>query len=420
MNVLYSLQHLGYVIPPQADAGWIGEAGPGPDLPRPGLGRPRERLHQPQHDVHDLEPAAPGADAQGRRRHPGPRQPALGVGRRLPLRLPQPRVPLTHTIRGDDRPEGPVHRRHGASSAPRARSAPSTSASTSTCSTAGSTSIRPLPAEAHGPARRHPRPGRPRARRSASASSTPSSTSSPSRPSTCRPTSTCSRGRTGQYVFISSASAYQTPPARLPVIESTPLRNPFWQYSRDKIACEDLLVARLPRGRLPGDDRAALAHLRPRRACPFDGGWTVVDRMRQGKQVVVHGDGTSLWTLTHHDDFARGLRRPARPPPGDRRRLPHHLRRGADLEPDLRARSAAAAGVAAAPRARRRPTRSPPPTRDWGAGLLGDKAHSMVFDNAKVRGAGARLRARRSRSRRARARSSPGTTRTPRRPAVRA
>ena len=71
------------------------------------------------------------------------------------------------------------------------------------------------------------------------------------------------RGRTGQYVFISSASAYQTPPARLPVIESTPLRNPFWQYSRDKIACEDLLVARVPGGGLPGHDRAALAHLRP-------------------------------------------------------------------------------------------------------------------------------------------------------------
>ncbi len=51
------------------------------------------------------------------------------------------------------------------------------------------------------------------------------------------------RGRTGQYVFISSASAYQTPPARVPVTESTPLRNPYWQYSRDKIACEDLLAA---------------------------------------------------------------------------------------------------------------------------------------------------------------------------------
>ena len=70
MNILYSLQHLGYTIPPQADAGWIGEAGPGPVLPGRGLRRPRERLHQPQHDLRDLEPPAPGADAEGRRRDP--------------------------------------------------------------------------------------------------------------------------------------------------------------------------------------------------------------------------------------------------------------------------------------------------------------------------------------------------------------
>ena len=90
MNILYSLQHLGYVIPPQADAGWIGEAGPGPVLPRPGVRRPGERLHQPQYHVHDLEPDASGPDAQGRRRHPRARQPALRMGRRLPVRLRQP------------------------------------------------------------------------------------------------------------------------------------------------------------------------------------------------------------------------------------------------------------------------------------------------------------------------------------------
>ena len=96
MNILYSLQHLGYVIPPQADAGVAGRGGPGPELPRPRLRWPRQRLHQPQHDVLDLEPVAPGADAQGRRGHPGPRQPALGVGRGLPLRLREPRLPLTY------------------------------------------------------------------------------------------------------------------------------------------------------------------------------------------------------------------------------------------------------------------------------------------------------------------------------------
>ena len=92
MNVLYSLQHLGYTIPPQADSGWIGEAGPGPSYRR-GLRRPRERLHQPQHHLRRLEHAAPGAPAERRRRHPRPRQPAPRLGRRLPLRLPQPGAP---------------------------------------------------------------------------------------------------------------------------------------------------------------------------------------------------------------------------------------------------------------------------------------------------------------------------------------
>ena len=108
------------------------------------------------------------------------------------------------------------------------------------------------------------------------------------------------RGRTGQYVFISSASAYQTPPARLPVVESTPLANPFWQYSRDKIACEDLPDAGVPRRWFP-DRRSSGRRTRTTGpSVPFDGGWTVLGRMRQGKEIVVHGDGTSLWTLTHH------------------------------------------------------------------------------------------------------------------------
>ena len=94
MNILYSLQHLGYTIPPQADAGWIGEAGPGPSLSRRGLGRARERLHEPEHDVHDLEPAPCRATAEGRRRGTGARQSALAVGRRLPLRLREPGLPL--------------------------------------------------------------------------------------------------------------------------------------------------------------------------------------------------------------------------------------------------------------------------------------------------------------------------------------
>ncbi|MGI8456532.1 MAG: NAD-dependent epimerase/dehydratase family protein [Propionibacteriaceae bacterium] len=190
------------------------------------------------------------------------------------------------------------------------------------------------------------------------------------------------RDRMGQYVFISSASAYQTPPAQLPVLESTPLRNPFWQYSRDKIACEDLLVAAHREHAVPVTI-VRPSHTYDRTLLPFDGGWTVVDRMRRGVPVVVHGDGTSLWTLTHHVDFAAAfvglLGHPAAI--GDT----FHITSDEWLTwNQIVATVAAAAGVephivhvtsdaiaAADPQ--------------WGAGLLGDKAHSMVFDNTKVR-----------------------------------
>ena len=90
MNVLYSLQHLGYVIPPQADTAWLGEAGPGPSYLDPGSGGPDERLHQPQHDLHGMEPHAHRTHAERHRGDTRPRQPTHGVGRRLPLRLPEP------------------------------------------------------------------------------------------------------------------------------------------------------------------------------------------------------------------------------------------------------------------------------------------------------------------------------------------
>ena len=190
------------------------------------------------------------------------------------------------------------------------------------------------------------------------------------------------RGRTGQYVFISSASAYQTPPERLPVTESTPLRNPFWEYSRNKIACEDLLV------RAYRDEAFPATIIRPshtydRTLVPFDGGWTAVERMRQGKEVVVHGDGTSLWTLTHHTDFARGLL----PLLGNPRTLGEafHITGDDVLTWDQIARAlGAAAGVE--PRIVHVPSDAIAAEHpEWGAGLLGDKAHCMVFDTTKLR-----------------------------------
>ncbi|WP_258726317.1 NAD-dependent epimerase/dehydratase family protein [Cellulomonas sp. NS3] len=189
-------------------------------------------------------------------------------------------------------------------------------------------------------------------------------------------------GRTGQYVFISSASAYQTPPARLPVTESTPLRNPHWQYSRDKIACEDLLVRAYREDGFPATV-VRPSHTYDRTLVPLDGGWTALERMRQGKEVVVHGDGTSLWTLTHHTDFAQGFV----PLLGHPRTLGEafHLTSDDVLTWDQITHAlAAAAGVEA------RIVHVPSDViashdPEWGAGLLGDKAHSMVFDNTKVR-----------------------------------
>ena len=190
------------------------------------------------------------------------------------------------------------------------------------------------------------------------------------------------RGRTGQYVFISSASAYQTPPERVPVTESTPLRNPYWRYSRDKIACEDVLVRAYREEGFPATI-VRPSHTYDQTTVPFDGGWTALARMRQGKPVVVHGDGTSLWTLTHHLDFARGFV----PLLGHPRTLGEafHITSDDVLTWDQIARSlATAAGVE--PRIVHVPsdaiaTADP----EWGAGLRGDKAHSMIFDNSKLR-----------------------------------
>jgi nucleoside-diphosphate-sugar epimerase len=190
------------------------------------------------------------------------------------------------------------------------------------------------------------------------------------------------RGRTGQYVFISSASAYQTPPERVPVTESTPLRNPYWRYSRDKIACEDLLVRAYREEGFPATI-VRPSHTYDQTTVPFDGGWTAVARMRQGKPVIVHGDGTSLWTLTHHLDFARGFV----PLLGHPRTLGEafHITSDDVLTWDQIARSlATAAGVE--PRIVHVPSDAiAVADPEWGAGLLGDKAHSMIFDNAKLR-----------------------------------
>jgi nucleoside-diphosphate-sugar epimerase len=190
------------------------------------------------------------------------------------------------------------------------------------------------------------------------------------------------RDRMGQYVFISSASVYQTPPGRLPILESTPLRNPFWQYSRDKIACENLLVKAYREEGLPMTI-VRPSHTYDKTLLPFDGGWTVVERMRRGAEVVVHGDGSSLWTLTHQRDFAKAfvglLGHPAAI--GDS----FHITSDEWLSWNEIFRIVAYAAGVEAKLVHVPSDAIAAADPDWGAGLLGDKAHSMIFDNSKVR-----------------------------------
>ena len=117
------------------------------------------------------------------------------------------------------------------------------------------------------------------------------------------------KDKTRQYIYISSASAYQKPLADCVITESTPLANPYWQYSRDKIACEEYLM------KLYRENGFPVTIIRPshtysERSVPLgvhgrNGSWQVIKRMIEGKPVIIHGDGTSLWTITHSSDFAK-------------------------------------------------------------------------------------------------------------------
>ncbi|MBX2999387.1 MAG: SDR family oxidoreductase [Caldilineaceae bacterium] len=190
------------------------------------------------------------------------------------------------------------------------------------------------------------------------------------------------RGRTRQYIFISSASAYQTPPETVPVVESAPLRNPYWLYSRNKIACEDRLTRAYREEGFPMTI-VRPSHTYDRTLLPMTGGWTTVARMRQGKKVIVHGDGTSLWTMTHHRDFAKGFVGLL----GNHHALGEvfHITSDEWLSwNQIYELVARAAGVEAqlvhVPSALIAAFDA-----NIGAGLLGDKAHSMIFDNSKIK-----------------------------------
>ena len=190
------------------------------------------------------------------------------------------------------------------------------------------------------------------------------------------------KGKTGQFVFISSASAYQTPAAILPIRESTPLDNPFWEYSRNKIACEELLVKEYRENKFPFTI-VRPSHTYDQTCLPVEGGYTVLDRMLRGKPVLVHGDGTSIWTLTHSSDFAKGFVGLL----GNSRARGEifHITSDEWLSwNQIYLLLAEAAGVT--------PNLVHVPSdliaaydTKIGDSLLGDKAHSAIFDNSKIK-----------------------------------
>jgi nucleoside-diphosphate-sugar epimerase len=193
------------------------------------------------------------------------------------------------------------------------------------------------------------------------------------------------QGRVGQYVFISSASAYQKPPDHYLISEATPLQNPFWEYARHKIACEERLLSAHRAQQFP------ITIVRPSftygptwiPAAVGGHGYTLVDRIRKGRAIISHGDGSSLWVMTHSTDFARGLvgllgRSQAI---GEAFHITSDevlswdqiyrtLGRAAGREPEIvHVPSDFIAAVEPA----------------FAGTLLGDKTHSAVFDNAKIK-----------------------------------
>ena len=195
------------------------------------------------------------------------------------------------------------------------------------------------------------------------------------------------RERTAQFIFISSASAYQKPLASFPITESTPLVNPFWDYSQNKIACEERLLRALQEENFPVTIiRPSWTYDERRITVPVNSkkSFTVVGRLRRGQPVIVPGDGTSLWTMTHNTDFAKGLVGLL----GHQGAIGHafHITSDEVLTWNQIYEAVAEAAGALKPKlvhiASDFITACLP---EFAGGLHGDKSYSAVFDNSKIK-----------------------------------
>ncbi|HUC91392.1 MAG TPA: SDR family oxidoreductase [Paenibacillus sp.] len=196
------------------------------------------------------------------------------------------------------------------------------------------------------------------------------------------------KGNTNQFIFISSASAYQTPLSDYRITEGTPLSNPYWEYSRNKIACEDYLMKQYREDGFP-ITIVRPSHTYDERSIPLGvhgskGTWQVAKRMLENKPVIIHGDGTSLWTMTHNSDFAKGFI-------GLMGNI-HAISESVHITSDetvtwnqIYEAIAAALGVKLQAVHVSSEFLAACSQEDYRGGLLGDKANSVVFDNSKLK-----------------------------------
>jgi nucleoside-diphosphate-sugar epimerase len=196
------------------------------------------------------------------------------------------------------------------------------------------------------------------------------------------------QGRTKQYIFISSASAYQKPLSDYRVSEATPLANPFWEYSRNKIACEDFLMETYRETGFPVTI-VRPSHTYDERNVPLgvhgkNGSWQVIKRMITGKPVIIHGDGTSLWTMTSSREFARAFT-------GLMGNI-HAIGEAVQITSDetlswnqIYAAIANALGAELQAVHVSSDFLDECGPYDFRGGLIGDKANSVVFDNTKLK-----------------------------------
>lgn len=195
-------------------------------------------------------------------------------------------------------------------------------------------------------------------------------------------------GKTKQYMYISSASAYNKPCSDYRITEGTALSNPYWEYSRNKIICERFLMEMYEKNGFPVTIIRP-SHTYDDRSVPLGvhgekGSWQVVKRMMEGNKVLVHGDGTSLWTMTYNEDFAKGFI--------GLMANPHAIGEAFGITSDetvtwnqVYQAIANALGVEYKPYYVSSDFLASVSNYDYSGSLLGDKANSVVFDNSKLK-----------------------------------